>query len=116
MNKFKLAKIAADYADARHGEAFEELVKEKFIKVEPANLTSFLRFCITTKKDIETFYKPIKRSIETFKPYFIQIQNQKGTSLKIYTFNSFNSFWVLKSDLNTNTKRLVTKWNINIMK
>ena len=116
MNKFKWAKIASDYAYERHGEAFEQLIKEKFIKVEPTNLNSFLRFCITTKKETETFYKPIKRSIESFNPYFIQIENQRGTSLKIYTFNKFNSFWVLKVDLNNNTKRLLKKWEINIIK
>lgn len=116
MNKFKLAKIAADYAADRRGDALSMLQKEKFSKVEPTNLNSFLKFCITTTKEKETFYKPIKRSIEKFNPYFIQIENQRGTILKIYTFNNFNTFWVLKSDLNTNTKRLLKKWNINIIK
>ena len=90
--------------------------KAKFIKVEPPKLTSFLRFCITTKKDIETFYQSIKRSIEHFNPYFIKIENQRGTNLKIYTFNNFNTFWVLKADLNNNTKRLLKKWELNIIK
>lgn len=116
MNKFKLAKIAADYAADRRAEALSMLQKAKFIQVEPAKLNSFLRFCITTKKDTTIFGQEIKRSYESFNPYFIQIENQRGTSLKIYTFNKFNTFWVLKLDLNTNTKRLLKKWEINIIK
>lgn len=116
MNKFKLAQIAADYAADRHLEALEQLQQDKFIKVEPVNLISFLRWCIRTTKEKETFYSSIKRSIETFNPYFVKVANQKGTTLKIYTFDNFNSFWVQKEHLNTKTKRLIKKVNINIIK
>lgn len=116
MNKFKLAHIAASYAAERHQEALEQLQKEKFIKIEPTNLTSFLRYCITTKKDTGIFGQHIKRSYESFEPDFVQIENQRGTNVKIYTFNKFNSFWVLKSDLNNNTKRLLKNWKLNIIK
>jgi hypothetical protein len=68
MNKFKLAKIAADYAYERRGDALSMLQKDKFIKVEPINLTSFLRFCITTKKDTSIFGQTIKKSYESFNP------------------------------------------------
>lgn len=116
MNKFKLAQIAANYAAERHQEAKIILLKDKFIKIDILNYLSFLRYCITAKKDTEIFYQKIKRSIEKFNPYFIKIENQRGTNLKIYTFNNFNNFWVKKEDLNINTKRLLKKWEIKIMK
>ena len=110
MNKFKLAQIAADYAADRHQEALKMLQEAKFKQVAPANLNSFLRWCITTTKNTDNFYQSIKRSVESFKPYFVQLSTQKGTILRIYTFDHFKTFWVLQSDLNSNTKRLLKKW------
>lgn len=116
MNKFKLAKIAADYAYERRSDALTLLHEQKFFKVEAANLTSFLRFCVTAKKDTAIFGQEIRRSYESFNPYFIQIENQRDTILKVYTFNNFKTFWILKADLNNKTKRLLKNWELNIIK
>ena len=114
MNKFKLAQVAADYAAERWAEAKAILLKEKFICIHSMNYPDFLKFCILAKKEKETFYQPIKRSIEHFNPYFIQIENQRGTTLKVYTFDKFNSFFILKSDLNNKIKRLLKKWKLEL--
>ena len=116
MNKFKLAQLAADYSAERWAEAKGILLNKKFNLLDFYNYQEFIKFCILAKKEKETFYQPIKRSIETFKPYFVEIFNQKNTTLKVYTFDSFNTFYVLQSDLTAKTKRLLKKWNIEIKK